>query len=55
MTTADLYSTKLKNDYQAWLQLKQISRQVIKVNSPEKYRGGMFRNMNELVEKGRVK
>ena len=36
VTAADLTSTKLKNDYTAWTQLKQISRRVLSSDVPEK-------------------
>ena len=36
VVAADLTSVHLKNDYQAWVTLKQLSRQVIKSELPEK-------------------
>ena len=36
VVAADLTSTKLKNDYNAWVQLKQLSRRVIQSELPEK-------------------
>ncbi len=43
---ADLTSTKLKNDYTAWIQIKQISRRVISSDLPEKT--ALIDKMHEL-------
>lgn len=46
---ADLTSTKLKNDYTAWIQIKQISRRVISSDLPEKT--ALIDKMHELGKK----
>jgi YidC/Oxa1 family membrane protein insertase len=49
ITAADITSTKLKNDYNAWVQLKQISRRVINSELPEK--ATLLSKMDELGKK----
>lgn len=49
VVAADLTANKLNNNYNAWVQLKQTSRQIIKSELPEKT--AVINKMNELSQK----